>query len=122
MAELSERIRELLSDPDAAEKIAAIAGSLSAGGGGQSPGAASGSSPGEVRAVSPAAPAGAAGGFPGMRPAAKRDPKLELLQALRPFVGEEKQERLDDLLRIMTVANLVLPLLGRREKGGNGLV
>ncbi len=96
---LTEKIRAVLSDPAAAEKIASIAGSLS--GGGQS---------------APAAEAGAfqeAGAFheaskkPPLPASLPRDPRLDLLRALRPLVAEEKRGRLDDLVQIATIASLL---------------
>ena len=103
MADLSEQIKALLSDPAAVAKLTAIAGNLSAG--------------------------GMAAGAPTEKPASsapvlpqKHDPRTELLKALRPFVRAEKQGQLDEVLRLMTVADLVLPILTRHGKGGGGLV
>lgn len=107
MADLSEQLRGLLADPAAMEKIASIAGSLSAGG-----------------STSPPAPSAEPAWTP--KPAVlpsvpqKRDPRAELLRALRPFVSREKQERLDEILKLLTIADLILPLL--RGKGGKSIV
>ena len=98
---LTEKIRALLADPQAAERIAAIAGTLGASPGGDAP------QPQPDPAPSSAQPAFAPQqGLPpgGFHP---KDPRLDLLRALRPLVAEEKRGRLDDLLRIATVASLL---------------
>lgn len=107
MADLSEQLRGLLADPSALEKITAIAGALSSGG----------TAPKQTP-VSEAAWAPKPVTLPPVPQ--KRDPREELLRALRPFVRPEKQAGLDEILRMMAIANLVLPLL--RGKGGNGVV
>lgn len=90
---LTEKIRSLLADPQAVERIAAIAGTL----GGSSGGGETQPRPEPAPAPSPSLPAFAP---------APKDPRLDLLHALRPLVAEEKRGRLDDLLRIATVASL----------------
>lgn len=91
--QLTEKIRAFLADPQAAERIAAIAGSL---------GASSGS--GEANPPPDPAPAPSPPVFAPQ--ALPKDPRLDLLHALRPLVAEEKRGRLDDLVRIATVASL----------------
>ena len=108
MADLSEQLRELLADPAAMEKISSIAGTLSSG------------------CIPTVSSAPAAESTPVAQPAVrsvapqKKDPRAELLRALKPFVSPEKRGQLDEILRWMTIADLVLPLL--RAKGGKGLV
>lgn len=107
--DLTERIRTFLADPQAAERIAAIAGAL----GSNPPDAPSGApfeAAGNMGAPPPETPAAPAfapkqGGFGGSPH--HGDPRLELLRALRPLVREEKRGRLDDLVRIATVASLL---------------
>ena len=89
---LSEKLQSLLADPDAVAKIAAIASSL----GSSTPAP----SPPPPPAPGPSVPAGA---FP---PVGK-DPRLELLRAIRPLVAEQKRKRIDDLVQIATVASLL---------------
>lgn len=92
---LTEKIRALLADPQAVERIAAIAGTLGVSQGGVSP------PPDPPPQPAPAQPAFSP------QPAPPPDPRLDLLRALRPLVAEEKRERLEDLLRIATVASLL---------------
>lgn len=95
---LTEKIRALLADPQAVERIAAIAGTL-----GVSPG---GTSPSQPDPSPPPQPAPSQPAFaPQHTPPS--DPRLDLLRALRPLVAEEKRGRLEDLLRIATVASLL---------------
>lgn len=100
---LTEKIRALLADPQAAERIAAIAGTLGASPGGDAPQPKPDPAPASVSAQPAFAPQQ---GLPpgGFQP---KDPRLDLLRALRPLVAEEKRGRLDDLLQIATVASLL---------------
>ena len=97
--QLTEKIRALLADPQAAERIAAIAGSLGVSPGGEELQSQPQSQP--QLTPSPEPPA-----QPAFSPAPK-DPRLDLFRALRPLVAEEKRGRLDDLVRIATVASLL---------------
>ena len=103
---LTEKIRALLADPQAVERIAAIAGSLGASpGGGETP-----SQPEPPPSMEQSVPAPTpAPSQPAFAPqkGPPPDPRLDLLRALRPLVAEEKRGRLDDLLRIATVASLL---------------
>lgn len=94
----SEKLQSLLADSDAVAKIAAIASSLGSG------------TPEPAPAPAPPAPAVS----PPSLPTAGKDPRLELLRALRPLVAEQKQKRIDDLVQIATVASL-LGNLGKRS-------
>lgn len=102
--QLTEKIRALLADPQAVERIAAIAGTL----GGSSGGGEGQSAPSSVPLAPPPAQSAFApqqGHTPGgFQP---KDPRLDLFRALRPLVAEEKRGRLDDLVRIATVASLL---------------
>ncbi len=95
---LSEKLQAILADPEAVSRIAAIASSLGSG------------APATPAPPAPATPSSAVGGvsLPG------KDPRLELLRALRPLVAEQKQKRIDDLVQIATVASL-LGNLGKRS-------
>lgn len=100
---LTEKIRALLADPQAVERIAAIAGTLGAspGNSGQPPQPEPPPTPQPAPMLTSSQPAFAPQqGHP-------PDPRLDLLRALRPLVAEEKQGRLEDLLRIATVASLL---------------
>lgn len=99
---LTEKIRALLADPQAVERIAAIAGAL-----GASPGSGGQPSQPETPPPPPAQPAFAPQPGPPSGGFQPKDPRLDLLRALRPLVAEEKQGRLEDLLRIATIASLL---------------
>ena len=92
---LSEKLQALLADPEAVAKIAAIASSLGAGA--VDPPAPEPSPPPSAPALSSSVAV----------PSAGKDPRLELLRALRPLVAEQKQKRIDDLMQIATVASLL---------------
>lgn len=108
---LTEKIRTLLADPESLARIMQIAGSLSGGtsGSAAAPTEAPQSDPVPVipaAASVPPKPSGAvpAGNLNGLL---RTDPRVDLLRALRPLVAEEKRARLDDLVRIATVASLL---------------
>lgn len=86
----SEKLQALLADPDAVAKISAIASSL----GSTAPSVPS--VPQTPPAPEPSAPASVG-----------KDPRLELLRAIRPLVAEQKRKRIDDLVQIATVASLL---------------
>ncbi len=94
---LTEKIRSLLSDPQAAERIASIAGMLGAG----NPSGASDAQPASAQQGPPQPPP------PSQAPPYRHDTRVDLLRALRPFASEEKRSRIDDLIRIATVASLL---------------
>ncbi|MBQ9793376.1 MAG: hypothetical protein IJW34_00400 [Clostridia bacterium] len=94
----NEKLKAVLADPEALAKITSIAASL--GGGGEEAPSLPASTP--QPAFSP-------------RQTAK-DPRLDLLFALRPLVGEDKKKRIDDLMQIATVASLLGSFGNRGER------
>ena len=99
--DLSEKILKLLSDPTAAAKISAVASSLGA----------TDVKPQEPvqQAFSPAAPVTQLlSGF------GNKNRNTELLCAVKPFLREEKQGKIEALLRAMSIAELISGL----KKGG----
>jgi hypothetical protein len=92
-SDLTEKIRKFLSDPGAADKIAAVAGTLS------SPKAGS---------AAPESPAAASEAIPVSKPAPKpaADRQTALLEAIRPLLRTDKQGKVDNIRRAMTVASL----------------
>ena len=131
MEDLSRKISELLADPQTLAQIKDLAGMFQQGGAGASAGAPS-------SAVSSAAPAvssapvvssaigsgtGMTDGFPdaAMLGMVKRlapllhsfreeDESTRLLQALKPFMHEERAKRIDGAIRLLHMMKL-LPLL-----------
>ncbi len=102
--DLSEKIRAILSDPSSAAKISAIASSLGMAGNGST----------QAEEVRPSVPAAVNSPLPpvfnkgGNRNAA-------LLSAIKPFLREEKQSKLDSLITAMSVAEI---LSGIKKGGG----
>lgn len=101
--DLSEKIRAVLSDPESAAKIAAIASSLGVSGESASP-------PQEEASAS--LPAASLLQLPFNR---ESDKNTALLHAIKPFLREEKREKIDSLIRAMSVAGLISGL----KRGGN---
>ncbi len=98
---LTEKIKAVLSNPAALAQITEIASSMS---GGQTPPPAEAAStllPGDISSL-----AGKLG---------IKDRNTQLLYAIKPFLRSEKQEKIDNLIRAMSVASLI----GNLKKGGN---
>ncbi|MCC8181685.1 MAG: hypothetical protein LIO45_01680 [Clostridiales bacterium] len=109
MAEFEEKLNEILSSPQAMEQIMSLASSLS---GGQASG------PEDSAEADPAPVAGDLLG--GLEPAAlgrlssllsvyrqQGDEKARLLEALRPFLKENSQERLDRAVHITRISRVI---------------
>ena len=142
MAEFEEKLNAILSNPEAMGQIMSLAQSLSGGkGAGPAPDPASGPAS-EVPREAPV-PDSPPGNLPGpfSEPAllGSLDPSLlqlgtrllreyqgedsrntALLMALKPFLKEEKQERLDRAIQAARIIRLIrvgLGALGRKEEG-----
>ncbi len=87
-SDLTEKIRTLLSDPDAASKIAAVAQTLGAS------------------APTPPPPEKEATPVISQKPAAQTNRHAQLMSALRAMVREDKRGKIDSMERAMTVATL----------------
>jgi hypothetical protein len=134
MSELDDKLNQILSNPDTMNQIMSIANSLSAGGSGNA------SSPAEPTAPVPSggtpdlsALTSLLGSSSGVDPklmgalsqlmeeyAKPEDEKAALLQALKPFLREERSARVDrviQLTRLSRVVRLALQLF--RKEGGN---
>lgn len=97
--DFQEKLKNVLSDPDAMAKITAIASSL-------------GTSPQE----SPSEPASAPlqESVPVQNPLAdlsslafSSDPRLQLLTALKPLLRDDKRDKIDALAKALTVASMM---------------
>lgn len=102
MDDLSEKLSGILSDPDAMKDIAALAAQL----GVQPPG---------VHSEQPSpAPDDTAAQLMALAPMLgsmkQEDDTTRLLEAMRPFLSEERQQKLDKAKRLIKVMKLV-PLL-----------
>lgn len=104
--DLSEKIRAVLSDPSAAASIAAIASSLSGGGEPEKP-------PGQESAALPAS--AHAPNLAQLPLSRGTDKNTALLCAIKPFLRQEKRDKLDSLIRALSVAEIISGL----KRGGN---
>lgn len=107
-SDFSEKLKNVLSDPDAMAKIMSIASGLGLS---ETPQETHGN---ETNAPAPAAepisaPAPAAETLPALSQMLERqsDPRIALLASLKPLLREEKRERLDALTRALTLASLM---------------
>ena len=104
---LSEKIRAVLADPAALSAIASVASSLSGG-----------SAQTEGKPEQPAVQASTQAEQPALQASLlqRRDPRIDLLCAIKPLVNDTKRSRIDSLVQIATVASL----LGTLGKKGDG--
>ena len=110
--DFSDKVRALLEDPEMVAKIAAIAGGL---GGGTQP-APSTESP-KPETPKPEAEQTAALPAPVKLPdALKPDPRLALINSLKPFMRSERQAKLDSLTKAFTLASLMGTLGKDKDK------
>ncbi|MCC8129229.1 MAG: hypothetical protein LIO51_04755 [Clostridiales bacterium] len=121
MAEFEEKLNEILSSPQAMEQIMSLASSLS---GGQTSG---------PEGSAEAAPAPVPGDLlSGLEPGAlgklssllsvyrqQGDEKARLLEAMRPFLKENSQERLDRAVHITRISRVIRAALAMFQEGGD---
>lgn len=128
MDDLSDKIARLLSSPEGMEKIRTVMSSL-----GDAPAAipAAASVPAAPAAPAPPAPPAPAGGTGALDPALigrvmpllgalnSENDDTRLLQALRPYLHGEREQRLDETMRLLRLTRL-LPLLQDDGASGRG--
>lgn len=128
MDDLSDKIARLLSSPEGMEKIRTVMSSL-----GDAPAAipAAASVPAAPAAPAPPAPSAPAGGTGALDPALigrvmpllgalnSENDDTRLLQALRPYLHGEREQRLDETMRLLRLTRL-LPLLQDDGASGRG--
>lgn len=128
MDDLSNKIARLLSSPEGMEKIRTVMSSL-----GDAPAAipAAASVPAAPAAPAPPAPPAPAGGMGALDPALigrvmpllgalnSENDDTRLLQALRPYLHGEREQRLDETMRLLRLTRL-LPLLQDDGSSGRG--
>lgn len=123
MDDLAKKLSELLNSPDGMQKIQAAAASFGMLGGGTS--ASDKSDPPPESASSPFPSLDGLGSLGDIETIQKLIPIISglksdnqdtiLLKALRPYLQDERQQRLDESIKMMQLIKL-LPLL--KEKGG----
>lgn len=100
-SDFSEKLKSVLSDPSALAKISAIAESMGMGG--------------QTAKASPAVnetpePKPEPTFTQSILPATAADPRLTLLETLKPLLKEEKRGRVDSIERALTVMNVMKTL------------
>jgi hypothetical protein len=134
MSELDDKLNQILSNPDTMNQIMSIANSLSAGGSGNASSSAEPTAP-EPSGGTPdlSALTSLLGSSSGVDPklmstlsqlmeeyAKPEDEKAALLQALKPFLREERSARVDRLIQLTRLSRVVrLALQLFRKEGGN---
>ncbi len=98
-----DKVSALLSDPEMSAKIAAIAGSLSGGGAQSAPSPPAQAVQQAERVTQPKAVGNAV------------DPRIALLSSIKPLLRQEKRQKVDNLVRAMTVVSM----LGGLKRGGD---
>lgn len=96
-ADFSEKLKNVLSDPEAMAKITAIASSL-----GTTPQEAEKT---EAQTAEPQSLPSAIPAITSMLP--QSDPRLALLSSVKPLLKEEKRSRVDALLNALTIASVM---------------
>lgn len=115
MDDLSDKIARLLSSPEGMEKIRTVMSSL-------------GDAPATPAPPAPPAPAGGMGALdpaligrvmPLLGALNSENDDTRLLQALRPYLHGEREQRLDETMRLLRLTRL-LPLLQDDGSSGRG--
>ncbi len=100
--DLQTKLNRVLSDPDSMAKIMEIASGLGISQSQPPPSP----PPAEQTAFSQPSPV--------LPPLGKDQPMLALLSSLKPLLSKERQERIDQMTKLMTIASVIGPLLGRK--------
>ena len=105
MDDLSEKLSSILSDPQAMKEVAALASQL-----GIDPPGVHREQPAPVQPAQPEEAAMLSGLLPMLGALKQDDDTVRLLEAMRPFLSEERQKKLDKAKRLIKVLKL-MPLL-----------
>lgn len=104
-SDFSEKLKNVLSDPEAMAKITAIASNLGMGNAPQK--SEEISTPPEIQNSSQNAIAEMLSSVTSGSSPIEADPRLALLVSLKPFLREEKRGRIDALTRALSVASMM---------------
>ena len=104
-ADFGEKLKNVLSDPEALAKISAIASSLGMNGDQKTPVI----EQGPVQTAEPKSPEGMdiMSAFSGMNSLVSSDPRVTLLTSLKPLLREEKRGKIDALARALSIASMM---------------
>lgn len=103
--DFGEKLKSVLSDPEAMAKITAIASSL-----GMSPSAEVKNEESKPDVTPPEPNLGGldiASVFSQLAPSSVSDPRVALLSSLKPFLREEKRGKIDALTRALSIASMM---------------
>ncbi len=109
--DFAEKLKQVLSDPEAMSKITAIASSF--GGGtptGPSPESTKvNAEPEQISSVPESANLGQPDALPALMQGfgAKSDPRLLLLSSIKPLLREEKREKIDAITKALAIASMM---------------
>ncbi|MBQ4316720.1 MAG: hypothetical protein IJC20_00585 [Clostridia bacterium] len=108
-SDFSEKLKKVLSDPEAMSKITAIASSLGASSPQQNAEEKVGASEPEPQispTIPPSAPSDA---LPALMQgfSMSSDPRISLLSSIKPLLREEKREKIDALTRALALASMM---------------
>ena len=106
-ADFSEKLKTVLSDPEAMAKITAIASSLGASNASDSAEAPPPINDAETQSAPSDSAMNLLSAFSGGSGAVGNDPRVSLLYSLKPLLREEKRERIDALARALAVASMM---------------
>ena len=106
MAELDEMISSILKDPQSLQTISSLLSGLGGEKEEKEPAAATPALPFDIDKLAPVL----------MKLGAPPDERCKLLMALKPFVSHDRQERIDQSIKILKMMSLA------GEMGGIGLV
>jgi len=99
--DFGEKLKNILSDPEAMAKITAIASSLGAGEKSEE----RQETPQTKDVLSENITADSLGAM--LNPITFQDPRIQLLTAMKPLLREEKRGRVDSLVRALSIASLM---------------
>ncbi len=118
MSELEEKLEAILSSPEEMEKLMGIARSLSGSLGGAQSGPAAPAAGTSDPGPDPKLMSMLSGFLSGTKP---DEGKAALLRAMRPFLRPERQQALDEALRMAGLAKMA-KLAMNASAGGDGVV
>lgn len=102
--DFGEKLKSVLSDPEAMAKISAIASSLGMNPAPESP---RNEQPPKESEPSPIEATDIVSAFSGMIPTSSGDPRVALLSSLKPLLREEKRGKIDALTRALSIASMM---------------
>lgn len=116
--DISNKVKALLEDPEMIAKIATIASSLGLGNSAATNSSVPVSNNDDNANYDNSVQANSASSNPptaNINPSVKSDPRMALLNSIKPFLRSERQPKVDNLTRALTVANLFGSLKDKKQ-------